>query len=147
MTKRNTERTERDEDTRDLGLRPVHNFEYVSPYDLPAGVYREGYRYHWGRHTVRGINDHRIEKLRRKYWELVPASRTTDKFLDPLGDNPLSEKFICTNGYILLERPEQYSTYEEQQQYNDTIEITNALKVDISDEGVLPGSRGSRRYS
>lgn len=136
-----TKRTERDDQTRDSDLRPIFNFEYANPYDLPAGVYREGYRYHYGRHTVRGINDHRIQQLRRKYWELVPLSRTTDKFTDPLGDNPLSNQFICVNGEILMERREEYSIEEERQQHRDTVEATKALSVEINDEGHIHGLR------
>lgn len=138
-------RTERDEEVRDSDLRPEYNFEYVNPYDLPPGVYREGYRYHWGRHNIRGASDNQIERLRRKKWELVEASRTTAKYIDPLGENPLSEKFIYVNGCLLMERHEKYSEYEDQQHHRNTIEQTKALEVQISDEGHLYNSQ-SKRY-
>ncbi len=139
------ERIERDEETRDADLRPEYQFEYINPYDLPTGVYREGYRYHWGRHNVRGVNDHKLEKLLRAKWELVPASRSKDKFIDPLGENPLSEKYIYVKGCYLMERPEIYSKHEDQYHHKETLERTRSYEAQINDEGHMYNAN-SRRH-
>lgn len=139
------ERIERDEETRDAELHPEYNFEYICPYDLPPGVYREGYRFHYGRHKVRGETDYRLENLLRKGWELVPASRRTDKPVEMLNSDPLSEKYIYIKGCVLLERPEIYSKREDEYQHRETIEKTRSYDTRINDEGHIYNAN-SRRH-
>jgi len=123
-------RTTRDEETRDMDLMEEYNFEYANPFDLPRGVYREGYSFHWGRTAFQGVNtyDYRTEELLRKGWQLVPKDRTTDKLLDPLvGKNPLSEKYICTFNKVLMERREEYKEREINARDRRTQDITKSL--------------------
>lgn len=140
MTKKRISRDEeiREFNTRDTDLRPEYNFDYVNPYDLPAGVYREGYNYHWGRYSIRGNSDNnKIEKLRRAKWELVPASRSTEQFLDPLGQNPFSGQYIYVDQYLLFERPEIFGQHEDEYWNRETVERTRAASAQISEDRIV----------
>ena len=147
MTKKHSDRDEetRDLDVRDTDLRPAYNFEYINPYDLPEGVYREGYKYHWGRYGIRGVSDNRIEKLLREGWDLVPASRTKQKYLDPLGQNPFSGQWIFVNNCLLLERHERFSKEQEEYYNRETAERTRSTAAQVNNEDHLFNAN-SRRF-
>lgn len=141
-------RTSRDEETRDMDLMEEYNLEYANPFDLPPGVYREGYSFNWARITFQGINtyDYRVEELLRKGWQLVPRERSTDKLLDPLlSRNPLSEKYICTFNKVLVERAEPYKEREILAKNKRTEDITKSLAgigyTDLNAKRGIPQTR------
>lgn len=127
-TTRNDEiRTTRDEETRDKELMEEWNFDYTEPFDLPPGVWREGFDFHYARRDVKGQSDYRIEELMRKGWKLVPADRTTNMFVDPLSQNSLSKDFINKRDLILMERPSIFAKREQDAERKKLSDITRAL--------------------
>jgi len=140
-------RTTRDEETRDMHLSENFKFGNANPYDLPRGVFREGYSFHWGRTYVKGLIDNNLEHLMRKGWELVPASRTTGTSLAPLNRNPLSKEFICTYDTILMERPIDYRKREIKEEQRITEEKTRLLPgIGYTDLDTKRGFQSSKRY-
>ncbi len=128
------QRTDREEETRDSDLHTQYDFEYVSPFDLPPGVYREGFKYHYARHNIRGATDHKLEKLLRDKWELVPRSRSKAPNIELIHDHPLAEKYIYVAGYLLLERPEIFTERQEEYLNRETIERTRSCSARINDD-------------
>lgn len=122
-------RTTRDDEARDNELLAEWNFEYANPFDLPSGVWQEGFDFHWARRDVKGATDYRIEDLMRRGWKLVPASRSTSTYIDPFSQNSLSKDFINKKDTILMERPSIFAKREDE-----------ALKKQIADRTrSLPG--------
>ncbi len=89
-----------------------YSMDYMSPLDVPHGVKRQGYSYHWATTSVRGENVNEVENLLRKKWQMVPADRSPNHLHNPLGRNPYAEKYISTKDLILMERPTIYSVKE-----------------------------------
>ncbi len=97
----------REAETRTHEMRKTYDMQYVSPLSLPAGVARPGYVYHWGRTSIKGMDDFNLEDLLRDGWELVPAERAESYVnLDPLNRNPLSNKYISRKDVLLVEKEE-----------------------------------------
>jgi len=122
-------RTTRDEETRDAEIMEEWGYESANPFDIPAGVQREGFDYHYTRFSVRGERDHRVEELMGKGWKLVPASRCSDKnrYIDPLSDNSLSKDYIIKRDLILMERPSIFSKREKENLERSQEQKTRAL--------------------
>jgi hypothetical protein len=120
-------RTTRDDETRDKELLEEWTFELINPFDLPPGVYREGFDFHWARRDVRGITDYRIEDLMRKGWKLVPANRAENMYIDPLSQNNYSKDFINRRDTILMERPSIYAKREKDAERKLIKDRTRAL--------------------
>ncbi len=100
-------RSTREAETRAHEKRTTYSMEYTSPLSLPPGVAREGYVYHWGRLSVKGKEDYRLEELLKDGWSVVPAERADSHInLDPLDRNPYGKKYICEKDVILLEQEE-----------------------------------------
>jgi hypothetical protein len=120
-------RTTRDEETRDHELAGDYNFQPLHPFDLPEGVYKEGYDFHWARLSIRGERDHRVEEMVSKGWKLVPGSRAPNRYIDPLSENSLSKDYIIKKDTILMERPSIYSKREKEYLQKVSEQRTRAL--------------------
>lgn len=108
-------RTTRDEETRDAELMAEWDFEPANPFDLPPGVYKDGFDFHWTRYRLRDERDHsRIEEMTTKGWKLVPGSRSPNRYIDPLSDNSISKDYIVKKDLILMERPSVFSKREKE---------------------------------
>jgi hypothetical protein len=128
-------RTPRNVETRINEMREIYDMEYVSPLSLPPGVAKDGYSYHWATREVRGDPVYRVEELAQKGWTLVPAERANGWIGDPLGRNPLSQKYICYKDTILMERPEIYSKNEIDSLNRRNAKIVNSLDGVSNDFG------------
>lgn len=120
-------RTTRDEETRDEEILTEWNLEPVNPFDLPEGVYREGYDYHYTRLSIKGDRDYRVEELTGRGWKLVPGSRAPNRYIDPLSENSLSKDYITKKDLILMERPSVYSKREKEYLQKINEQRTRAL--------------------
>jgi len=105
-------RSTRDSEKRIHEKREEYNMDFLSPLDLPPGVAKEGYSYHFVNTAIKGDNTFRVEEMAAKGWTPVPADRSSRAVLDPLDRNPLSKKYISYKDVILMERPEIYSKKE-----------------------------------
>ncbi len=110
-------RTTRDEEIRNNEILENWNPNPIAIFDLPPGVYKEDYDFHWARLRIRGERDNRVEELVSRGWKLVPGSRSPNRYIDPLSEDSLSKDFIIKNDTILMERPSIYSK-REQEYYN-----------------------------
>ncbi len=120
-------RTTRDDETRDKELLEEWDFELSNPFDLPPGVWREGFDFHYARRDVKGQTDYRIEDLMRRGWKLVPASRAVNTYVDPLSQNSYSKDFINKRDTILMERPTVYAKREQDALKKSIVDRTRAL--------------------
>lgn len=118
-------RISRESETRANETRPIYDMEFANPLSLPPGVERDGYVCHWGRISVQGKDDFRLEELLQQGWTLVPAERAKSYVnLDPLNRNPIGNQFICKKDVILLEK-EAKLVHERTRQFNEA----NANKI------------------
>lgn len=120
-------RTTRDDETRDKELLEEWNFDYADPFDLPPGVWREGFDFHYARRDVKGQTDYRIEDLMRRGWKLVPANRATTMSIDPFSQNSLSKDFINKKDLILMERPTIFAKREHEALNKQIVDRTRSL--------------------
>lgn len=105
-------RSTRDSETRIHEERPEYSMEYMSPLSIPFGVQKEGYTCRWVNTGIKGEANFRVEEMAAKGWTLVPADRAPGRTFDPLGRNPLSNKYIAYKDVILMERPDVYTKRE-----------------------------------
>jgi hypothetical protein len=98
-------RINREREIRASALSNTYEMEFTNPLSLPPGVAKDGFVYHWGRMSVKGKDDYRLEELLKEGWSVVPAERAESYVnLDPLNRNPLGKQFICQKDVILLEK-------------------------------------------
>jgi hypothetical protein len=105
-------RSTREEETRNDEMLPTYNMGYVNPLSLPPGVQKEGFSYYWAPKGIRGEENYEVERLAAQGWTLVPVSRAPSYSFDPLKRNPLSAEYICYKDVILMERPKIFSEKE-----------------------------------
>jgi len=129
-------RITRESETRTHETRPTFNMDYASPLSLPPGAARDGFYYRWGRIHVKGDNDFRIEELMQQGWTPVPTDRVPSYVnLDPLGRNPLGNKFIIYKDAMLLEK-EARLVNERIRQYDEyNVNKIKSLKGVTNDLG------------
>lgn len=113
----------------------TYDVDYLNPLEVPPGVAKEGYDYHWARKDIRGEDDYRIERLIAQKWTPVPAERSTVFVYDPLGRNPLSKKFICTKDLLLMERPSIYSIKQTERFFAENANKIKSLRGVSNDMG------------
>lgn len=101
-------RSTRDSEARIHEERPEYSMDYLSPLDVPFGVKKEGYSYRWVNTGIKNEPNFRVEEMAAKGWTLVPNDRAPGRSFDPLGRNPLSNKYIAYKDVILMERPDIY---------------------------------------
>lgn len=80
---------------------------YVSPLDLPPGVAKDGFAYHWATMSIRGEPNHDVDAMAREGWMMVPIERAPRYSCDPLGRNELGSKFFTYKGAVLMEREKE----------------------------------------
>lgn len=104
--------------------------EYINDNHLtvPRELRREGYEYHWASSAIGGEIDHSLEQLLRKFWDLVPADRSKGFNRDPLKRNPLSDKWICYQSSVLMERPEAYRSREREYKRGERMQVEGSLE-------------------
>lgn len=120
-------RTTRDDEARDSELLAEWDFEFADPFALPPGVWKEGYDFHYARRDVRGQTDYNIEDLMRRGWELVPSSRSPNRYIDPLSQNSLSKDFINKRDTILMERRSIFAPREKAALSKKIVDRTRSL--------------------
>ncbi len=102
---------------------------------VPDQVKQEGYEYHWASSAFRGEIDYSLEQLLRKFWLMVPVEKAKGYNRDPLKRNPLSDKCICHQELVLLERPIAYRKREVEARddtWDQTLGSLEGVKDDYS---------------
>lgn len=99
-------RTSREAETRIAQIRQMRSANSES-LDVPHGAIRDGFSAHWGRMSIRGMEDHRIEALVNKGLEPVPVDRIKGYHApDPLQRGRGEQKYITKrNELVLMEYP------------------------------------------
>ncbi len=134
-------RTTREEEQRSHQVREGYSMTFVSPVDLPPGVYKDGFVFAYVNLAIRGQDTSNYENALRKGWQLVPASRCINKRVDPLGRNPFSKDWIVTTDLILMERPKHLSEEADRKFYEQCYSRIKGLRG----VEVLPGTSALSR--
>ena len=138
-------RESRETELRTHEMREIYDVDYRSPFEIPAGVKKDGYEYHWARKDIKGHDDYNIERLVSQGFSPVSADRSSSiSYSDPLGRNPLSKQFICQGDLILMERPEIYGIKRRERQHEMSRSKLSSLRHVTNDIPSFNRSNSSR---